>query len=270
MKNQKKKMILKLVVEIILILILGIFLIMNWDETGETDSTDLTDVTTETKETTTSITNNNTEVHHGTGVLLSEGQIEYIKYAIENKISPNYETWKALLSSPLSNPTWKPRAVETIIRGGNGDNVSKLYIDVARAYQCALIWRLNGSKEHGDCAVRILNAYAKILKCVSGNADRYLAAGLFGYQLANTASIMKEHPDFNNDAMKKMLKVVFYYPLNERFLMGNKWGRDHNDAYISNYFAIIHNSLHKPENSSQLTDEPPKFMSQIRFIILCY
>lgn len=171
------------------------------------------------------------------GVLYTQASIEYMKYAVENRISPNYETWVELLNSPLSSTNWTPRAVETIVRGGAGDNVSKLYIDVARAYQCALIWRISGDEAHGQTACRILNSWSATLKTVTGNADRYLASGLFGYQLANVSELMRDHPDFKAEQMKNMLLNVFYYPLNERFLVGNQYGADHNDAYISNYWA---------------------------------
>lgn len=171
------------------------------------------------------------------GVLYTESEIKYMKYAVENKISPNYETWLQLLSSPLSGTDWTPRAVETVVRGGAGDNVSRLYIDVARAYQCALIWRISGDEAYGQTACRILNSWSATLKEVTGNADRYLASGLFGYQLANVSELMRDHPDFKIEQMENMLLNVFYYPLNERFLFGNQYGRDHNDAYISNYWA---------------------------------
>ena len=171
------------------------------------------------------------------GVLYTEESFEYMRYAIENNISPNVDTWNALLVSPYSNASWNPRPLETVIRGGDGDNVAQLYIDVARAYQCALIWRINGSEEHGAAACRILNAWSSTLKTVSGNADRYLAAGLFGYQLANTSEMMREHPDFEVEQMQEMLYNVFYKPLNERFLVGNEHGYPHNDAYFQNYWA---------------------------------
>lgn len=171
------------------------------------------------------------------GILYTQSSIEYMKYAVDNKISPNYDTWLELLNSPLSSTDWSPRAVETIVRGGNGDNVSRLYIDVARAYQCALIWKISGDTAHGQTACRILNSWSATLKTVTGNADRYLASGLFGYQLANVSELMRDHPDFKVEQMQNMLLNVFYYPLNERFLVGNQYGADHNDAYISNYWA---------------------------------
>lgn len=176
------------------------------------------------------------ELNHP-GILHSQESIDYIKYAVDNKISPNYQGWQKLMASPLSDASWIPRAVETAVRGGEGDNISRLYIDVARAYQCALIWTVSGSESHGQAACRILNSWSKTLKTVTGNADRYLASGLFGYQLANISELMKTHPSFDKEQMEDMLLNVFYYPLNERFLYGNNYGKDHNDAYISNYWA---------------------------------
>lgn len=68
------------------------------------------------------------------------------------------------------------------------------------------------------------------MKGVSGNADRYLASGIYSYELANAAEIMRNHPSFDVDAMKELLLNVFY-PMNDAFL------KNHNDAHIGNYWA---------------------------------
>ncbi len=130
-----------------------------------------------------------------------------------------------------------PRAAATINRGGNGDNCAVLYRDMARAYQCAIYWRLTGDTKFGDCARDILNAWSATLKNVGGNADRYLASGLYGYQLANAAELMRDYPGFELERMQDMLINVFYKPLCERFLVSNEFGADHNDACITNYWA---------------------------------
>ncbi len=177
------------------------------------------------------------EVYIHPGILHTEESFKYMQYAVNNNIQPNTDTWNVLLKNGYSNPNWNPRPLETVIRGGNGDNVAQLYIDVARAYQCALIWKINGSEPHGEAACRILNGWSKNLKHVSGNADRYLASGLFGYQLANASEIMRDHPSFKTEQMQTMLYNVFYKPMNERFLVGNEFGAPHNDAYFQNYWA---------------------------------
>ncbi|MNC20733.1 Extracellular exo-alpha-L-arabinofuranosidase precursor [compost metagenome] len=112
-----------------------------------------------------------------------------------------------------------------------------LYKDIARAYQNALRWKISGNTANGDTARDILNAWSSKLTTITGNADRYLAAGLYGYQMANAAELMRGYPGFNVTQMQDMLLNVFYKPLNERFLIGNEYGRDHNDSHIQNYWA---------------------------------
>src|SRR5690625_7017875 len=73
----------------------------------------------------------------------------------------------------------------------------QLALDVHAAYQNALRWRLTGASEHGAAAVGILNGWASTLSAISGNADRFLAAGIYGYQLANAAELLHDHPELD-------------------------------------------------------------------------
>ncbi len=171
------------------------------------------------------------------GILHTQEDIDRVKAAVAAGQEPIASGWEALVNSEFSKAGWSPRAVDTVVRGGNGDNVSLLYNDVARAYQCALRWKISGDTVCGDTAKNILNAWSSTLKTLTGNADRYLASGIFGYQLANAAELMRDYPGFDVDGMKTMLTDVFYKPLCERFLLGNEFGRDHNDAHIQNYWA---------------------------------
>ncbi|WP_194842163.1 AbfB domain-containing protein [Gracilibacillus salitolerans] len=177
-----------------------------------------------------------TEFQHP-GILHTEEDFDRIQQMVNEGRQPYLDGYNQLDNSPLSSPNWTPRATDTIIRGGDGDNVALLYIDINRAYQNALLWKITGNTEHGDTARDILNAWSSTLTTVTGNADRYLASGLNGYQLANVSEIMREYPGFNVTQMQDMLLNVFYKPLNERFLIGNEFGADHNDAYIQNYWA---------------------------------
>ncbi|UQZ37603.1 hypothetical protein C2I18_19625 [Paenibacillus sp. PK3_47] len=171
------------------------------------------------------------------GLLHSQADFDRMKQMVNAGTQPYLDGWNQLIASPLSQAGWTPRATSTIIRGGTGDNVALLYNDVARAYQNALRWKISGSTANGDTARDILNAWSSTLTAVSGNADRYLASGLYGYELANAAELMRDYPGFNVTQMQEMLINVFYKPLNERFLIGNEYGQDHNDAYIQNYWA---------------------------------
>ncbi|MDQ6417912.1 AbfB domain-containing protein [Paenibacillus sp. LHD-117] len=171
------------------------------------------------------------------GLLHTQADFDRMTQMVNAGTQPYLDGWNQLVNSPLSQSGWTPRATETIIRGGTGQNFALLYIDIARAYQNALRWKISGSTAHGDTARDILNAWSSTLTTITGNADRYLASGLYGYQMANAAEIMRDYPGFNVAQMQDMLLNVFYKPLSERFLIGNEFGGDHNGAYIQNYWA---------------------------------
>ena len=68
---------------------------------------------------------------------------------------------------------------------------------------------------------------------VAGDADRFLAAGIYGYQLANAAEIMRTYKGWaaaDFATFKDMMLRVFY-PMNHHFLVV------HNGARIENYWA---------------------------------
>jgi hypothetical protein len=144
--------------------------------------------------------------------------------------SPWLSGWNRLLANPHSRSTWRPNPQATIIRGGTGQNYGILYNDIAAAYQNALRWRVAGTRENGDCARDILNAWSGTLTAITGNADRFLAAGLYGWQIANAAELMRGYDGFDLARFQGMMREVFY-PLNNQFLT------DHNDACITNYWA---------------------------------
>lgn len=171
------------------------------------------------------------------GLLHTQADFDRMKLMINAGTQPYLDGYNQLANSSLSSSSWTPRATGTIIRGGTGDNVALLYNDVARAYQNALLWKITGNTANGNTARDILNAWSSTLTTLSGNADRYLASGLYGYELANAAELMRGYSGFDVTQMQTMLLNVFYKPLNERFLIGNEFGSDHNDAYIQNYWA---------------------------------
>jgi hypothetical protein len=138
--------------------------------------------------------------------------------------------WERLTANGRSHAGWAPRPLATVIRGGDGQNYPQFYIDVHAAYQNALRWRISGDRAHGDTARDILNAWSGTLTTVTGNADRFLAAGIYGYQYANAAALMQGYDGFDLAAAQRLLRGVFL-PLNEDFLA------NHNGACITNYWA---------------------------------
>lgn len=138
--------------------------------------------------------------------------------------------WDRLVNNPHSRASWTPRPVATVVRGGTGENYAQLYNDIHAAYQNALRWHVSGDDSFATTASGILNAWSRTLTAIEGNADRFLAAGIYGYQFAVTADLLRGHEGFDLAAAQTMLLNVFH-PLNDRFLTS------HNDAHISNYWA---------------------------------
>lgn len=170
------------------------------------------------------------------GVLNTAEDLDRLAKKVKDREEPYLSAYNAMITNSYAQ-IGNPRAAEVISRGGTGDNCALLYKDAARAYFCAIRWKIEGDTAYGDCARDILNAWSDTLRTVTGNADRYLASGLYGYEITAAAEIMRDYPGFELDRMQEMLIKVFYKPLIERFLYSNEYGSDHNGANITNYWA---------------------------------
>jgi len=150
------------------------------------------------------------------------------------KVSTNQEPWRSgwekLIANGHAQTTWVARPTATIIRGGDGQNYPQLYNDIHAAYQCALRWKVSGNTAYRDKAVEILNGWSSTLESVGGNADRFLAAGIYGYQFCCAADLVRGASGFDLGAFQDMMTSIFL-PMNNSFLT------NHNDACITNYWA---------------------------------
>ncbi|MGK5693694.1 alginate lyase family protein [Streptomyces sp. URMC 128] len=165
------------------------------------------------------------------GMLHNWGDINRAKVRVAAGDDPWLSGWNRLTANSHSQSTWTARPQDVVYRGsGTPENYSLLYNDIAAAYQNALRWQIAGTAANGDCAVRILNAWANTLTSIQGTADRFLAAGIYGWQFANAAELMRGYAGFDLNKFKQMMLNVFY-PLNNSFLT------NHNDACITNYWA---------------------------------
>ena len=164
------------------------------------------------------------------GLLHTQSDFDRMAARVKAGEQPWKAGWDRLVGNGHSQSTWTARATETIIRGGAGQNYPQLYNDIHAAYQNALRWKVAGTAANGDRARDILNAWSSTLKTLTGNADRFLAAGIYGYQFANAAEIMRDYPGFDLARFQAMMLSVFH-PMNEDFLTR------HNDACITNYWA---------------------------------
>ncbi|KOU61978.1 cell wall anchor protein [Streptomyces sp. MMG1533] len=165
------------------------------------------------------------------GMLHNAGDINRAKVRVAAGDDPWLSGWNKLTANSHSQSTWNPNPQATIYRGsGYPENYGILYNDIAAAYQNALRWNVAGTSAHGDCAVRILNAWSNKLTSIQGSADRFLAAGIYGWEFANAAELMRGYPGFDLARFQQMMLKVFY-PMNNDFLL------HHNGACITNYWA---------------------------------
>ncbi|MFF1300956.1 MULTISPECIES: alginate lyase family protein [unclassified Streptomyces] len=164
------------------------------------------------------------------GLLHTGTDLARMKSKVTAGAAPHTAGYARLTANRHAQRGWTPNPRTTITRGGSGQNYAILYNDIHAAYQNALRYHVSGDTAHADTAVAILNAWSAELTTIAGNADRFLAAGLYGYQFANAAELVRDHPDFELDRCKEMLSGVFA-PLSDSFLV------QHNGAVVSNYWT---------------------------------
>ncbi|KAJ0419403.1 chondroitin AC/alginate lyase [Aspergillus carlsbadensis] len=165
------------------------------------------------------------------GLLHTDEDFTRIRGFIDSETEPQLTGWAKLTAR--ADASYTPGAVETVCRGSGCDpeNYANLFRDAAAAYANAVYWKVTGNTDNGDAAAAILDAWSSTLTVVTGSSDKYLASGLYGYQLANAAEILRDYDGWDGlDAMIALLEEVFL-PMNVNFLV------NHNDAVIDHYWA---------------------------------
>jgi hypothetical protein len=166
------------------------------------------------------------------GALHTQADLDRMYAKVNANQQPWRSGWEKLIANSHAQTTWTPRPAASINRGDTSkpQNYPQLYNDIAAAYQCALRWRVSGDTAYRDKAVEIANAWSSTLVEITGSADRFLAAGIYGYQFCCAADLLRGAPGFDLGAFQDMMTSVFL-PMNEHFLTV------HNGACITNYWA---------------------------------
>jgi len=159
---------------------------------------------------------------------------------MRTKVAANAQPWKAgwdrLVANGHSALTWTARPAPVVYRGADGvhpENYAQLFNDAAAAYALALRWKISGDAAYADKAIAVLDAWSAVLTSIGGTSDKFLAAGLYGYELANAGEIMRTYAGWSTadfTQFKSMMQNVFY-SMNHDFLL------HHNGACISHYWA---------------------------------
>jgi len=130
--------------------------------------------------------------------------------------------YQKLTSSEYSQSGVQTYPTEMIVRGGSGENYMNAARGAAMAYQNALRWKIAGTKANANAAVRILMAWANTTKAIGGDSNYALAAGLYGYQFAQAAELMRDYEGWSREdfeAFKRWMLNV-WYPSAIGFLRG--------------------------------------------------
>jgi hypothetical protein len=154
---------------------------------------------------------------------------------VREKVAAGEEPWRSgwnmLIENPRSQITWNASPVEKLVRGGNSreepdpDNYSRAMNDAAAAYQLALRWRISGDDKFAQTGIDILDAWARTCERISGDSNTALAAGIYGYQFAVAAELLRDYEGWaieDFEAYKQWMIDVFYN-LNMAFLRSH-WG----------------------------------------------
>ncbi len=174
------------------------------------------------------------------GALHTQEDFDRIKALLEAKdptIVAAYNKLKANEYSQSGVATWP---VERIVRGGGvGENYMNAARGATMAYQNALRWKISGDKAHAERAIYILNSWASICKAVGGDTNQSLASGLYGYEFANAAELMRDYEGWKPEdfATFKNWILTIWYPRCIDFLRRrhDTWSQGTPGHYWSNW-----------------------------------
>lgn len=157
------------------------------------------------------------------GGLHTQEDFDRIKQQIADQNPTVLAAYNVLKSAAYAQSTASSYPVETIVRGGgSGEN----YINAARgatiAYQNALRWKIDGSTACARHAVDVLMSWAKTTKHISGDSNYALAAGLYGYQFAQAAELVRDYSGWKEADFQlfKRWMLDVWYPSAIGFLRG--------------------------------------------------
>lgn len=148
------------------------------------------------------------------GGLYTQDDFDRVKQQIADGNSRVIAAHNVLKSAAYAQSSAGTSPVETIVRGGgSGEN----YINAARgatiAFQNALRWKIEGNKACANHAVDVLMRWCNTTKAITGNSDQCLAYGLYGYQFAQAAELMRDYEGWKPEdfqAFQRWMLDVWY------------------------------------------------------------
>ncbi|KAH7129050.1 GPI anchored protein-like protein [Dactylonectria macrodidyma] len=171
------------------------------------------------------------------GALHTIKDIKRVRKRVEAQEQPWYRAWQHLESMANAKATWTANPKDVIYRGSNAtwtvsQNYPSAYRDAHAAYVLTLRWLIGGNTSYADRAVQILDGWGAKLVDINGTEDKYLAAGLYGYQFANAAELLRVYPGW-----AKENQTTFGIMLNDVFAKYNRDFLDHHNYKTSFYYT---------------------------------
>lgn len=150
------------------------------------------------------------------GGIVSQEDIERAKKLLADGDERIKKAWDILCANEYSHADIATWPTPTVIRGGgSGQNYMNCARGAAMAYQNALRWKIGGTRANADAAVRIMMQWARECNGLGGDTNISLAAGIYGYEWANAAELMRDYDGWSRDdfdAFRRWIIRVFYNP----------------------------------------------------------
>ncbi|KAJ6100249.1 hypothetical protein N7467_001784 [Penicillium canescens] len=172
------------------------------------------------------------------GLLVSDSDVARAQEKIKANQDPWTTSWNTLTSLSFSDASYTPSPVSHVYRSAwydNAENAELLWHDVAAAFNLALRWKMTRNVSFADTASNILHAWATTLNAIDGGDDKYLTAGLQGYELANAAELLRDYEPFTANVLPAVVEMAnnIFVPMHYRWL-NHEEPSEHN---ILHFFA---------------------------------
>ncbi len=157
------------------------------------------------------------------GGLHTQADFDRVKQQLADGNTKVTQAYNKLKTAAYAQSSVQTYPVEVIVRGGgSGENYINACRGATMAYQNALRWKIDGTEANAKAAVRILMQWANTTRDVSGDSNYALAIGLYGYQFAQAAELMRDYEGWSREDFETfqawMLRV--WYPKAIGFLRG--------------------------------------------------
>lgn len=171
------------------------------------------------------------------GILHTQAELDRMRAKVGAGLQPWQAGWERLLASSFAKSTYKPNPQKEVCAGSggcpNGETFMPLARDMAAAYQNALRFQVSGEKQFAANTVAILNAWSSTLETITGDSNAGLRAGLYGYQMAAAAELLRNYDGWSESDFSRLktMLVTKFYAISSDFL------RRHNGTCFDHYWA---------------------------------